>query len=79
MEIHYHADTDTLTMRLHKGTSADTQEIAPDVVADFDADGRMIALEFVGKASQQLDLSELRAHGLAFPVVVDPINEIAAG
>lgn len=65
MVFRYFADTDMLYIELMPGVSSESQEIAPGVVVDFDANDRLIGIE-LEDASRNTDLSELRV--LALPV-----------
>ena len=49
MKIRYFPDTDTLSIRLNNRPSAESEEVAPDVVVDFDADGGV-----VGRSSKSI-------------------------
>jgi uncharacterized protein YuzE len=66
MRFHYYADTDTLYISLAERPGADSQEVAPGVVLDFDAAGRLVGME-IDHASEIADLSHLEAQ--AVPVV----------
>lgn len=58
MKLHYYADTDTLSISLKDAKSANTEEIAHDIVVDFDADGNVISID-IDLASKKLDLTTL--------------------
>ena len=49
MKIRYFPDTDTLSIRLNDRPSAESEEVAPDVIVDFDADGGV-----VGRSSKSI-------------------------
>jgi len=53
MKIQYFPDTDTLSIRLNDTPSTESEEIAPDVVVDFDEEGGVVGLE--------IDLSHRRS------------------
>ncbi len=72
MVLRYFADSDMLTIELMPGVSSESQEIAPGIVVDFDANDRMIGFE-IEDASLNTDLSELRV--LTLPVA----NLVVAG
>ena len=63
MIFRYFADTDMLVIELMPGISAESQEVAPGVVIDFDAHDRAIGIE-IEDASAIMDLSELRVMAL---------------
>ena len=63
MKFHYYPDTDSLYIDLSKKTSIDSQEIAPGVVLDFDADGHLVGID-IDHASQFVDLYSLEAESL---------------
>ena len=58
MKISYFPDTDSLYIDLAARPSADSQEVAPGVVLDFDADGAVVGID-IEDASKKLDLHEL--------------------
>lgn len=58
MKLHYYPDTDTLSISLKDAKSANTEEIAGDVVLDFDAEGNVISID-IDLASTKLDLTTL--------------------
>jgi uncharacterized protein YuzE len=58
MKLHYYSNTDTLFISLKDAKSANNEEIADDVVLDFDADGNVISID-IDLASKKLDLTTL--------------------
>ena len=58
MKFHYYPETDSLYIDLSEKASADSQEVAPGVVLDFDAEGRLVGID-IEHASQVVDLSRL--------------------
>ena len=65
MKFHYYAETDSLYIDLSERTSVDSQEVAPGIVLDFDAVGRLVGID-VDHASVNADLSKLEA--VALPI-----------
>ncbi|MEO6461462.1 MAG: DUF2283 domain-containing protein [Candidatus Eisenbacteria bacterium] len=65
MKISYHRDTDSLYIDLSARTSAESQEVSPGVVLDFDVDGGLVGID-IEHASEKLDLSEFSVS--EFPV-----------
>lgn len=63
MKLHYYPETDSLYIELLVMPAADSQEVAPGVVLDFDADGRLVGID-VDRASTAADLSRLEGVGL---------------
>lgn len=63
MKFHYYSDTDSLYIDLSAKTSVDSQEVAPGVVLDFDADGHLVGID-IDNASQFIDLYSLEAESL---------------
>jgi uncharacterized protein YuzE len=63
MKFTYYPETDSLYIDLAERPSADSREIAPGVVLDFDAQGRLVGID-VDHASQVVDLSRLQAEAL---------------
>jgi uncharacterized protein YuzE len=68
MVFEYYSDTDMLYIRLFAGVSAESEEIAPGVVLDFDEQDRVIGIE-IEDASKIIDLSRLELKSL-------PITEL---
>ena len=58
MIFEYFADTDMLVIKLIEAASAESEEIAPGVVLDFDAQNHVVAVE-IEDASKRVDLSRL--------------------
>ncbi|MBD2100885.1 DUF2283 domain-containing protein [Leptolyngbya sp. FACHB-261] len=67
MKIRYFSDTDTLSIRLNDKPSVESEEIASDVVIDFDTEGGVVGLE-IDLASSKVDLKTLELKGLLTPV-----------
>lgn len=63
MKFKYYSETDSLYIDLAERPSADSREIAPGVVLDFDASGQLVGID-VDHASQVADLSRLQAECL---------------
>jgi len=55
MRIEYFSDTDTLYIQLRDGPGSDAEEVAQDVVLDFNEAGEVIGIE-IEHASQRIDL-----------------------
>ena len=51
MKIEYDQQADAMYIRLRAGTIAESDEVRPEVVFDFDAEGRVLGIEM-------LDVSE---------------------
>ena len=58
MKLRYYADTDSLYIDLADRPSADSREVTPGVVLDFDAAGTLVGID-IDQASQHLDLTGL--------------------
>jgi uncharacterized protein YuzE len=69
MKFHYFQETDSLYIDLSEKTSADSREVAPGVVLDFDGDGHLVGID-IDHASKIVDLSRLDAEAL-------PINSLS--
>ena len=66
MIFQYYPDTDMLHIRLADGISTESEEVAPNIVLDFDEHNRVIGIE-IEDASNLIDLSQLELRAL--PVV----------
>jgi uncharacterized protein YuzE len=60
VKFHYYPETDSLYIDLAERPSAESREVAPGVVLDFDAEGRLVGID-IDHASQVADLSRLEA------------------
>jgi uncharacterized protein YuzE len=58
MKLRYYADTDSLYIDLADRPSADSREVTPGVVLDFDSTGSLVGID-IDRASLHLDLSAL--------------------
>lgn len=58
MRVEYFPETDMLYIHLQEGPGADAQEVAPDIVLDFNASGEVIGIE-IEHASERTDLKTL--------------------
>ena len=65
MKLHYYRETDSLYIDLADRPSAESREVAPGVVLDFDAAGVLVGIDIDG-ASKKLDLS--RVETIALPL-----------
>ncbi len=66
MIFEYHPDSDMLYIKLADAPSAESEEVAPGIVLDFDAGKRVIGIE-IEDASRSVDLSRLEI--LALPLM----------
>jgi len=69
MKIRYFPATDTLSIRLNDRPSTESEEVATDVVIDFDADGGVVGLE-IDLASSKVDLKALELSGFLTPEAI---------
>ena len=60
MRLHYYPETDSLYIDLSAKTGVDSEQVAPGVVLDFDADGQLVGID-IDNASKIVDLSRLEA------------------
>lgn len=63
MIFRYHPETDMLYIELARGTSTESEEVAPGIVLDFDQKNRVIGIE-IEDASKVVDLSRLEVSAL---------------
>ena len=68
MKFQYYPDTDSLYIDLSQKVSADSREVAPGVVLDFDDEGLLVGID-IDRASHVVDLSRLEAEALPFSTV----------
>ncbi len=65
MKLQYYAETDSLYIDLNGRPSADSEEVVPGVVLDFDVHGHVVGMD-IDHASELLDLTTLET--VAVPV-----------
>ena len=65
MVFQYYPDSDMLYIKLADSVSAESAEVAPGVVLDFDENNRAVGIE-IEDASKFIDLSRLEV--LALPI-----------
>lgn len=61
MKIEYFSDTDTIYIDLRDEPGVDAEEIAPGVVVDYGADGKLVGIEF-DSASSVTDVRKLETN-----------------
>ncbi len=68
MRFHYHPETDSLYIDLSEGATANSQEVNPGVVLDFDTSGQLVGID-IDRASEIVDLSHPEAEALPVSTV----------
>ena len=63
MKLQYSRETDKFRFELKAEASVDSRQIASDVMADFDADGNLVAIS-IDHASQRMDLRLLETKAI---------------
>jgi uncharacterized protein YuzE len=58
MKIKYYGDTDSLYIDLSEKTSAESLEVAPGIIVDFDENNNIVGID-IDHASKILNLSDL--------------------
>lgn len=58
MKLNYHPDTDSLYIDLSSRVSAESREISPGVVLDYDNEGNLVGID-IDNASHKLDLKDI--------------------
>ncbi len=66
MRIHYDLDSDSLYIRLSTKINTESEEVAPGVVLDFDANNQVVGIE-IDKASSVVDLNRLETDFMLQP------------
>ena len=52
MKLQYDSEVDALYVRFTTGKIVESEEIKPNVVFDYDSDGRLVAIEFLDARHQ---------------------------
>ena len=68
MKIIYDPETDTLTIRLKEVHISESDELQEDVIADYDAEGNVIGLEFLGASERVTEPQNLIFESLYHPL-----------
>ena len=63
MVFQYFSESDMLYIKLKDGVSTESEEVAPNIVMDYDAQNNVIGIE-IEDASLQIDLSKLEISAL---------------
>lgn len=63
MIIRYFEETDILYIELIKHVAVESEEVAPNIILDFDESGRVVGIE-IEDASKMLDLANLELSSL---------------
>ncbi len=63
MKLQYFPDTDTLYIDLRNEPSTESEEIAPDVVADYNTAGQIVGIS-IDSASTKVDLTAVDVRDL---------------
>ena len=73
MRLEYYPETDTLYIELQEGPGTDAQEVAPNIVLDFNAAGEVIGIE-IEHASERTDLKNFQL--ASFPIGKAPFSSL---
>ena len=63
MKFHYYPETDSLYIDLVDRPSAESEEVRPGVVLDFDSDGNLVGID-IDNASKVANLSKFEIEAL---------------
>jgi len=58
MKIAYYPETDSMYIDFSAKQSAESKEVSPGVVLDYDSDGNLVGID-IDNAAHKLDLKEL--------------------
>jgi uncharacterized protein YuzE len=64
MKFDYYQDTDSLYIELSDREAADSREVAPNIVFDYDNEGNVVGIDVYQYASTFIDLDSLEAHSV---------------
>jgi hypothetical protein len=74
MKFNYYSETDSLYISLSDNISVDSQEIIPNIVLDFDIEGKLVGID-IDQASQTVDLSKLEVESLPISLTQAQISQ----
>lgn len=69
MKFRYYPETDSLYIEFSENPSADSEEIAPNIVLDFDADKNLVGID-IDHASKIINLSRLEMESVPLTAFV---------
>ena len=69
MRVEYEPESDMIYIGLSEGISTESQEVAPGIVLDFDADGHVMGIE-IEDAAKLVDLARLDVSSLPVAQVI---------
>ncbi|UVF22781.1 DUF2283 domain-containing protein (plasmid) [Microvirga terrae] len=61
MRAHYDAEVDALYLRFAETSVSESEEVRPGIVFDFDADGRIVAVEILDASEHLAPGTDLQA------------------
>ena len=61
MKTHYDAEADALYLRFADAPVIESEEVRPGIVFDFDAEGRIVAVEILDASEHLASGTDLRA------------------
>lgn len=73
MRILYSRDADALYIRLKETDIENTDEIADDIIMDFDKEGNVVGIEILS-ASQKVDVQQLIIQAFDRVMVESPVT-----
>ena len=72
MKLNYYPDTDSLYIDLSSTPSADSREISPGIVLDYDSKGNLVGID-IDNASKKLDFKDLTLIHIPAEVHITPV------
>ncbi len=69
MKFRYYPETDSLYIEFSENPSSDSEEIAPNVVLDFDGDRNLVGID-IDHASKIINLARLEMESLPLHSIV---------
>ena len=69
MKFHYYLDTDSLYFDLSEKPSAESTEVAPGVILDFDESGQLVGID-IDHASRVVNLPEFEEKSLPIQLTI---------
>lgn len=71
MKLNYYPDTDSLYIDLSSKSSAESREVTPGIILDYDKDGNLVGID-IDNASKKLDLKDLTLSHIPAEVHIKP-------
>ena len=75
MKLHVDPEADALYLRLNESKIIESEEVAPGVVLDYDANGEVVGVEILSLSERGVDINKLDFQTLRAPATETLVKE----